>query len=940
MDSMNNSRSPSPLRAGVSSSSSSSGSSSSDDSSRNRRRSKPRIKAPRSYSSSKSATRSPSPSHPSSIKTVPTAPVVRDDPRNPQDLLPTSLPGDGDDSKKIILNEDELVKFELWAKGTSPSNRNEYFEKIAKVNSVAHRAPYLQRSLRQGESVAKIKEQHMIEHHDLLYRMLTVATLIGKDGHDQEQVKNCLGSLISMGIHDVTIWRRWGALDALGFSKNAVPGSTSLLLDLKTHNNPLKDGDKIHHLFGPVSEELISDHIKRKDKDRKHRQKMELMRPRSVECLDLQYLSDSPGVLIEHKVPTQAKILKFAKIDASAGAGRLKNFIKNWRKITTDPFVIRALKGYRIPFLGSPPRRVHDVSRGTDPKTSEAEEEVKKLLEKKAIFEISKRKSRWISGMFFVPKKDGSLRPVINLKGLNKRLQIPHFKMEGLLTVKDILSKDSVMAKIDLKDAYFSIPIHKKHRKYLVFRALGKLYAFRALPFGLATAPFVYTRVSKKVAAYLRSLGIRLVVYLDDWLIIADSPKELLKQLDCVKLTFQSLGLIINWDKSDFTPRYEIEFLGLNLNSKNMTISVPSKKIVKLKEMVKKVLLTDSAKAKIIAGICGLLASFKLASEWSRLKARNIQRLLKSVTRNASGFNKSVVMTPEAKEELAFWLAAPLNVFENRLTEPPVSFVLRTDASKEGWGYQTGSSASGGRWTLTESLLHINVLELKAIYLSLRCEFNEVRNTSIRIESDNTTAVAFINRRGGTRSRRLHAVATDIWIWALSRGLHLFATHIAGKDNIDADYESRNFKESCEWELRSEATAIIFKKFGYPSIDLFASRANSKCETYFSWNPDPGAAGINAFAQNWQGLFGLAFPPFNLVARTIKKAVFENATVILIAPRWETAPFWPMLLKHSSQGPFILDNDPIKNPFTDDSHPLCTSGRLQLSVWKICSRYG
>uniref|UniRef100_A0AC34FPH7 Reverse transcriptase domain-containing protein n=1 Tax=Panagrolaimus sp. ES5 TaxID=591445 RepID=A0AC34FPH7_9BILA len=70
--------------------------------------------------------------------------------------------------------------------------------------------------------------------------------------------------------------------------------------------------------------------------------------------------------------------------------------------------------------------------------------------------------------------------------------------MEGLLTVKDIHSKDSVMAKTDLKDAYFSIPIHKKHRKYLVFRALGRLYVFRALPFGLATAPFVYTRVSKK----------------------------------------------------------------------------------------------------------------------------------------------------------------------------------------------------------------------------------------------------------------------------------------------------------------------------------------------------------------------------------------------------------------------------------------------------------
>uniref|UniRef100_A0AC34FQQ4 Uncharacterized protein n=1 Tax=Panagrolaimus sp. ES5 TaxID=591445 RepID=A0AC34FQQ4_9BILA len=237
MDSANNSRSPSPLRAGVSSSSSSTGSSSSDDSSRTRRRTKSKVEAQRSRSSSNSPLRSPSPSHPSSSKSAPPpAPAVRDDVRNPQDLLPTGLPGDDDSSKKIMLSEEELVKFELWAKGTSPCNRSEYFDKIAKVNSVAHRAPYLQRKIR----------------------------------------------------------------------------------------------------------------------------------PSSVENLNLQYLSDSPGVLNEQKVPTLARNNKFAKIDAPDGAGRLENFTNNWHKLTTDPFVLRAIKGYRIPFIVSPPRRFHDVAGITD----------------------------------------------------------------------------------------------------------------------------------------------------------------------------------------------------------------------------------------------------------------------------------------------------------------------------------------------------------------------------------------------------------------------------------------------------------------------------------------------------------------------------------------------------------------------------------------------
>lgn len=88
--------------------------------------------------------------------------------------------------------------------------------------------------------------------------------------------------------------------------------------------------------------------------------------------------------------------------------------------------------------------------------------------------------------------------------------------MENLSLLRDCLEKDDYLAKIDMKDAYFSIPIAKDHRRFLSFKALGKFYSFNALSFGLCSAPRIYTKVMRPVAAFLRSLGIGIIVYLDN----------------------------------------------------------------------------------------------------------------------------------------------------------------------------------------------------------------------------------------------------------------------------------------------------------------------------------------------------------------------------------------------------------------------------------------
>ena len=83
-----------------------------------------------------------------------------------------------------------------------------------------------------------------------------------------------------------------------------------------------------------------------------------------------------------------------------------------------------------------------------------------------------------------IPKKDGSFRPVINLRPLNLFMTTLHFKMDNLGMLRDLLRQGDYMASIDLKDAYLSVAVWKKHWKYLRLAWEGKLYKFQCLPFG------------------------------------------------------------------------------------------------------------------------------------------------------------------------------------------------------------------------------------------------------------------------------------------------------------------------------------------------------------------------------------------------------------------------------------------------------------------------
>lgn len=155
-----------------------------------------------------------------------------------------------------------------------------------------------------------------------------------------------------------------------------------------------------------------------------------------------------------------------------------------------------------------------------------------------------------------VPKRDGNSRPVINLKDLNTFLQYDCFKIEGVHLFCNLLQPHDWFGKIDLKDAYFVIPIWKDHRKYLRFVWRDSLQEFACLPFGLAVAPRLFTKVIKQVVALLCRVGIRRIIYLDYLLFMNQSKEGLYLDMATARYFLENLGFVNHLKKSCFTPTH------------------------------------------------------------------------------------------------------------------------------------------------------------------------------------------------------------------------------------------------------------------------------------------------------------------------------------------------------------------------------------------------
>ena len=420
----------------------------------------------------------------------------------------------------------------------------------------------------------------------------------------------------------------------------------------------------------------------------------------------------------------------------------------------------------------------------------------------------------------------------------------------------------SILASLDLKDAYFQIPIHGSSRKLLRFMSEGTVYQFKALCFGLSTAPQVFTRVFAAVSAWAHARGIRLLRYLDDWLVLSSSEKKAKESIRELLSLCRTLGIVIN-EKSVLVPSQSAKYLGMTIDTGAGKVFPSLARVEKFLTVAERFCTMQSPPAQLWQVVLGHLASLEWLVSHGRLRMRSLQWHLKSQWSPESDPPSLPVALPEeARRDLSWWMVRDHLLVGVRFGTPAPDLHLYSDASSSGWGAHLLNQNVSGVWSAQEKLLHINLLEMKALFLALQAFQEDVAGHHVTAMCDNSTVVAYINKQGGTVSRPLCLLTSRLLRWTESFDVHLEARYLPGESNVLADVLSRRGQVvGTEWSLHPQVARALLRTWGSPSIDLFATCLNAKLPLYCSLVPDPQAVFEDAFRHPWDDLDLYAFPP-------------------------------------------------------------------------------
>ena len=402
--------------------------------------------------------------------------------------------------------------------------------------------------------------------------------------------------------------------------------------------------------------------------------------------------------------------------------GRLRSFSRDWQINNCSSNVLNIItNGYVLPFLSKPnlvrfPLIVSEYK--ALPKDQALADCIQFLLSKNAIERVENVKSLgFYSHLFLVPKLHQRWRPVIDLSRLNTFLLIEKFKMKTPESIRTSLIPGEWVSSIDLSDAYLHIPIHPLSRKYLRFchRCSSSLPPLRT-----CHGPPGFYNDRKRSKAEALSRGLRLHQYLDVWLIRSQSQEEAQVNTQAVVDLTQSLGWIINQEKSELKPTQVFSFVGYEYHLDSALVKPTQERWLKLQDLILRLKSKHVLTAICLMSLIRLLASVEKMVPEGCLHMRPFQFHLKEHWRFPQSLDSLLPWTETISAHLDWW-QNPANVMKGAdLHLKDHSIQLFTDASNEDWGTHLDQSSTKGLWSEQEKRLHINVLELKVVSLALR----------------------------------------------------------------------------------------------------------------------------------------------------------------------------------------------------------------------------
>ena len=311
--------------------------------------------------------------------------------------------------------------------------------------------------------------------------------------------------------------------------------------------------------------------------------------------------------------------------------GKLRSHISFWRNIGSSDFILDViLHGYKILFAIPPSPYCFENRNSSRIHCDFVHEAVSELLERGCIRETV-HPPMFCNPLHVAVQSSGKLRLILDLSHLNQLLVKKSVKYEDLRTVLEMFHGDVFAFTFDLKSAYHHIDICEEHTRFLSFKwpsrsGEPKFYEFKVLPFGLSSAPFIFTKLMRQLVKFWRSQGFLILLYLDDGIGGSLSPAQAQRLSSSIHQDLISSGFTINEEKSNWVPCQEVSFLGTILNFRTGMIHIASRRIEKLKSSLESVLDSRFIRARAFASTTGQIISMSCA----------VGKVTRFVTRNCS----------------------------------------------------------------------------------------------------------------------------------------------------------------------------------------------------------------------------------------------------------------------------------------------------------------
>lgn len=510
----------------------------------------------------------------------------------------------------------------------------------------------------------------------------------------------------------------------------------------------------------------------------------------------------------------------------------------------------------------------------------------------------------------FVVRTASKPRAVYDYKHPNGFIDVASCKYETLPELAQTLRPNDALLTWDVKDAYNNLVLRPEDRKYLSFRCLGRFVVPVTMPFGLAPAPLIWTKVMRPVVGLLREEGFRMLAYVDDFGGAPPAPpgqpatrEQAVAAYKMIERMFGELGLRLHPTKGVRDGPTQVRLLGHLLDTRLARFLLPADRVDKLVSSAQALSRYATKHQRWVSfaalrHFCGSAVATTLSVPSARYHLRSLYTALQH-RHPRSG---DAQLGNQALKDLLWWTALRAHAATGRPLWPgAASMLLDTDVSGVGWGAVLNQASEARSFHgVDRNGLHINCLELGAVTRALHSFRHLIPSgTILRLRTDSMVALG-VMRAGSSRSPALIAEMRDLHELCSDMGVEFRVEHVSSVLNDWADRLSRE-NDSTDWTLQTDAFQELDARFGPHTIDLFASAVNARTPRFYARWLCPDALGVNALYYDWTGDNAWANPPFHLMGAVVHKIIQSGASRTLVAPEWRAQPWWQRAMDHCTE---------------------------------------